>query len=160
MQQIAKSLSIAVAVIGSLFGGCFATGGAARKPVHCPPPGTAVPLEKVMNNSFLEQYQGCDIVVEAEFMKVGTGGMIPIAYDASENTTFTITTPIATAPGGDGSQRSAYIAGTPKAGADILFKLALGSPILLRGAPQGAYARGRLFGGVFHATQVTLKPAQ
>jgi hypothetical protein len=124
-------------------------------PSYCPPPGTVVPLTKVMNRSFVKDFKGCDIVVEATFFKMGNQGYVLSGYDTKKNTTFQVLEP-GGVPQSALGQSFGTFAGTPKASSDTLFQLKQGDLLLLRGAPVSL----RFSGGesVFHATSVTRKP--
>ena len=133
----------------------------AKKPAKkssCPPPGTVVSLKKVMNNSFIRDYRGCDIIVEAQFLKTGSKGYRLGTYDTSANTTFQILAPGDKAQASFGGMSFGVFAGVPKAKSDILFELKQGDMIRLRGGPIGFFTRsGSLVSAVFHATAVKRK---
>jgi len=141
-------------LIAALGPGALATASApaaATPKPPCPAPGTVVPLVKVMNPAFVKDFEGCDVVVEAIFLKVSTGpGALP-NYDAVANATFQIVDPGTHAQTG----RFGALAGTPKAQAALLFELKVGEPIQLRGAPRAIFVQGRFITAVFHAESVT-----
>ena len=132
-----------------------------KLPSYCPPPGTTVPFTKAVNPSFIKDFKGCDIVVEATFLKMGTPqGFRLGGYDTKKNTTFQVLEP-------EGVPQSAFgqsvgtFAGTPKANSDILFKLKQGDSLLLRGAPaklSTMFGLASIGAAVFHANSVTRKP--
>jgi hypothetical protein len=125
----------------------------------CPAPGTAVPIAKAMNPSFLKDFKGCDIAVEARFMKVGTPTGFRIGYDTKRNTTFQVLEP-------NGSPQSAFgesiglFAAVPKDASDVLFQLKPGDLIVLRGSPIALSSKFRLGSAgaaLFVATSVVRK---
>ena len=132
-----------------------------KLPSYCPPPGTTVPLTKAVNPSFIKDFKGCDIVVEATFLKMGTPqGFRLGGYDTKKNTTFQVLEP-------EGVPQSAFgqsvgtFAGTPKVNSDILFQLKQGDLLLLRGAPvklSTVFGLASIGAAVFHAESVTRKP--
>jgi len=132
-----------------------------KLPSYCPPPGTTVPLTKAVNPSFIKDFKGCDIVVEATFLKMGTPqGFRLGGYDTKKNTTFQVLEP-------EGVPQSAFgqsvgtFAGTPKGNSDILFQLKQGDLLLLRGAPvklSTVFGLASIGAAVFHAESVTRKP--
>jgi hypothetical protein len=123
----------------------------------CPAPGTIVLLAKVMNPSFIRDYHGCDILVEATFLTLGNQGYLLGQYDTSANTTFQVLAPGGTPQTVLGGQSFGVFAGLPKAVSDVLFDLKQGDVVQLRGAPIGEFFRGNLVVGVFHATALTRK---
>lgn len=123
----------------------------------CPESGSVVSLTKVMNPSFIHDYQGCDMVVDATFLKTGNEGYMLGQYDTSNNTTFQVLAPGSAAQIGFGGMSFGIYAGIPKEKSDVLFELKPGEKIQLRGAPIGYYAGGNLVVGVFHTTSVTRK---
>lgn len=131
-----------------------------RAAKQCPEPGTVLPLTKVMNPSFIRDYERCDVVVDATFLKMGNDGYVLGNYDTSQNTTFQILP-----PGGAPTQSPlggvtfGVFAGISKSQSDVLFELKSGDPIRLRGAPIGNYdlLHGHLIVGVFHAHTITLR---
>lgn len=127
------------------------------QPNPCPPAGTVVPLKKVMNPSFIKDYKGCDIVVEATFLKTGNSGYVLGKYDTSANTTFQVLEPGGAPQASLGGHSFGIFAGIPKSQSDLLFDLKHGDTILLRGAPIGEFYRDNLLVAVFHATSVTRK---
>jgi len=143
-------------IIAILMSAC-ATTGIRGDSSECPAPGTVVPLKKVVNPSFIRDYQGCDIVVEATFLKMGNEGYMLGKYDTSANTTFQVLEPGGAAQASLGGMSFGIFAGVPKAQSGVLFDLKQGDSILLRGAPIGYFARGNLVVAVFHATAVTRK---
>jgi len=123
---------------------------AATPKPSCPAPGTVVPLAKVMNPAFVRDFEGCDVVVEAIFLRVSTGPALP-NYDVVANATFQIVDPGTNEQPG----RFGALAGTPKAQASLLFELKVGEPIQLRGAPRAIFVQGRFIDAVFHAESVS-----
>ena len=132
-----------------------------RLPSHCPPPGTTVPLAKAMNPSFIKDFKGCDIVVEATFLKMGTPQGFKLGgYDTKKNTTFQVLEPGAE-PQSVFGQSIGTFAGTPKGKSDILFQLKQGDSLLLRGAPvelSTMFGLASIGASIFHADSVTRKP--
>jgi len=132
-----------------------------KLPSYCPPPGTTVPLTKAMNPSFIKDFKGCDIVVEATFLKMGTPQGFKLGgYDTKKNTTFQVVEP-GGVPQSAFGQSIGTFAGTPKANADILFQFKQGDSLLLRGAPvklSTMFGLASIGAAVFHAESVTRKP--
>ena len=135
------------------FGGVAPTATATSS--SCPAPGTVVPIKKAMSPSFINDYQDCDIVVEASFYKMGNEGYVLGKYDTASNTTFQVLEP----GGTPGALGYGIFAGIPKASSDILFNLAAGDKITMRGVPKGYFDdTGNLIVAVFHATSVQKVP--
>ena len=132
-----------------------------KLPSYCPPPGTTVPLTKAINPSFIKDFKGCDIVVEATFLKMGTPQGFKLGgYDAKKNTTFQVLEP-GGAPQSAFGQTVGTFAGTPKANSDLLFQLKQGDVLLLRGAPvklSTVFGLASIGAALFHADSVTRKP--
>ena len=110
-----------------------------------------------MNPSFIRDYKGCDIVVEATFLKTGNSGYVLGKYDTSANTTFQVLEPGGAPQASLGGHSFGIFAGIPKSQSDLLFDLKQGDTILLRGAPIGEFYRDNLLVAVFQATSVTRK---
>jgi len=132
-----------------------------KLPSYCPPPGTTVPLTKAMNPSFIKDFKGCDIVVEATFLKMGTPQGFKLGgYDIKKNTTYQVLEP-GGVPQSAFGQSIGTFAGTPKANSDILFQLKQGDLLLLRGAPvelTTMFGLASIGAALFHADSVTRKP--
>jgi hypothetical protein len=126
-------------------------------PSYCPPAGTAVPLTKAMNPSFVADFKGCDIVVEATFLKMGTPQGFKLGgYDVKKNTTFQVLEPEGVAESAFGQSFGTF-AGTPKVNSDILFQLKQGEALLLGGAPvklSTMFGLASIGAAVFHADSV------
>ena len=162
--MIQKSLvSIATVVVLLLLPPRLGADGQAKLPSACPPRGTQVPLAKAMNPSFIGDFKGCDIVVEATFFRMGTPQGFKLGgYDVKKNTTFQVLE-----PGGEpqpfpmSNESSGTFAGVPKADSAILFELKSGDAILLRGAPvklKTLFGLASIGAAVFHAETVTRRP--
>ena len=110
-----------------------------------------------MNPSFIRDYQGCDVVVEATFLTTGTGSFMLGSYDTSANATFQVLVPGSSPQVGFGGSPQGIFAGVPKMNADILFGLKQGEIIKLRGAPWAYFYGKTLVTGVFQANSITRK---
>ena len=127
----------------------------ADKKSVCPEAGKVVPLKKVMNSSFIKDYEKCDISVEVEFFKLGNDGYMLGQYNTSKNTTFQVLVPGEAPPINFGGLSFGYFAGVPKSKSDILFDLKKGDKIILRGSTFGTYSmNGNLVVGVFDAKSI------
>ncbi len=111
-----------------------------------------------MNPSFIKDYNGCDIVVNVEFLKAGNEGYMLGQYDTASNATFQIVEPGGAAQASLGGMSFGIFAGTPKAKSDVVFELKQGDKIVLHGAPVGFFSGDKLVVGVFHATSVARAP--
>ncbi|MGE0448521.1 MAG: hypothetical protein AB7Q29_02960 [Vicinamibacterales bacterium] len=122
-----------------------------------------MPLAKAMNPSFIGDFKGCDIVVEATFLQVGTPQGFKLGgYDVKKNTTFQVLEPGGTPQTLPFSKEGAgTFVGVPKADAQILFELKKGDRLLLRGAPltlKAAFGLASIGAAIFHAESVTRRP--
>ena len=112
-----------------------------------------------MNTSFIKDFKGCDIVVEATFLQMGTPqGYRVGGYDTKKNTTFQVLEP-GGVPQSAFGQSVGTFAGTTKENSTILFQLKQGDVILLRGSPVKLKA---MFGlsssaAIFHANSLSRK---
>lgn len=130
---------------------------------RCPPPGTQVPLAKLMNAAFAEEYAGCAIATQATFLVPGqmenyVFGMIPAGAMAGK-VAFQAVAPGQSTEGGGGFGDVPPHVFVSKVASDIVFTLAKGDAIILRGAPvvghSARMANGdRLTQVIFVATHV------
>jgi hypothetical protein len=161
-QKSFVSLAVAVALV-FLASGFGANGQEKKLPSACPPAGTQVPLTKAMSPSFIGDFKGCDIVVEATFFQMGTPQGFKLGgYDVKKNTTFQVLEPGGTPQAFPFSNEgSGTFAGIPKANSQILFELKKGETLLLRGAPvklKTMFGLASIGAAIFHAESVTRKP--
>ena len=146
---------VAALQVGSL--GC-ATQAKSRKAASttkCPAAGATVPLAKVMNSAFIRDYEGCDITVDAQFLKPGNEMFILSSYDTDSNATFQVVEPGGAPQAALGGLSFGKFCGIAKKDSDLLFTLKAGDKVRLRGAPIAFFSGGTFVLGVFQATSVT-----
>jgi hypothetical protein len=124
-------------------------------PGGCPAPGATVPLSQAISAAAVKNYQHCDIVVEATFLKMGHEGTHLGRYNTRSNTVFQILEPGATPQLRSGGRESGTVAGTPATDAAILSELKRGDAIRLRGHPVPLGAFGKTYLVIFHAESVS-----
>lgn len=86
----------------------------------CPPDGSFVPFNKLMNPGFVSDYQGCNVTTTATFDATGS-------YMTGLENDYTI---IQATPPGETFARAVAL---PKQGSDLVFVLKHGETILLTG---------------------------
>lgn len=123
---------------------------AAARNDNCPPPGTEVSFDKVMNAAFIEDYVGCDVA----FYLAGNQGYV-LQYDTKSNATFQVV-----APGGEPMPslvraKFGTFCGIDKSKSDIIFSLQRGDAIMMRGGPRPKHFSGNLYQSVFQADSIT-----
>jgi hypothetical protein len=110
----------------------------------CPPDGTTVPFNKVVNPAFVNDYMGCSIATTATFLTTGT-----YQTGLEANADYIM---ISASPPGEQFGRAIAV---PKMRDDLVFTLKRGQLILLKGGT--AQSIGGSVLPVFVATSVSRK---
>ena len=134
---------------------CATTAPSVKKSNKCPPAGTEVSIAKVMNPAIIADYQGCEVVVEAMFIKVGHGDYSIGSYDASANVVFQAADE-RQAPRKDTTIGPAFgvFCGVSNDKSDVLSSLQPTETIRMHGAPLAFYSGKKLISVVFQARSI------
>ncbi len=87
----------------------------------CPPTGTFVQFNKMMNGAFSADYQGCNVTTKAKFLMTGGGATFGAEQD---RVVITVSAPDEAFP---------HSVTLPKQGSELAFQLKQGDMIVLRG---------------------------
>lgn len=126
------NISIFVISIIFLLSGCFGFK-EVGKSENCPPSGTEVQFEKVMNPAFAEDYVGCDIITKAQFYASGQGNYV--LTTTSDDYVVNRFLPINSSgeKNAFSGETNSYFVAVPKDQSNLFFELKQGDLLELRG---------------------------